>query len=276
MFNYIIWDINPLVFPSFAFLRWYSLFWVLGILSGYQLVLYIFKQEKLPVKELDALAIYVVLGAILGARLGHVIFYEPVYYWNNPIEILPISLYPHFRFTGFAGLASHGGIIGVLIALFFYRRKYKRDYLFLLDRLSIAGALLGGCIRLGNLMNSEIIGLPTSVPWAFVFTRVDQLPRHPAQLYEAIFYFFIFIALFMAWKSTKAKNYSGLLFGLAIILVFIQRFFVEFFKENQVAFEDNLYFNMGQVLSIPMILIGVFAILYAWYSRNRRMEIDHG
>ena len=220
-------------------------------------MLNIYKTEAVEQIELERLTTYVMLGAIIGARFGHILFYDPIYYWNNPIEILPIKIKPAFQFTGLAGLASHGGILGALIALYFYCRKFKKDYLWLADRLMIAGVALGGFIRLGNLMNSEIVGMPTNLPWAFVFTGVDQVPRHPAQLYEAIFYLIISIALYLIWKSKKFNEHYGFIFGLGIALIFAQRFLIEFLKENQVSFEENLALNMGQVLSIPLVIGGI-------------------
>ncbi|MFD2035886.1 prolipoprotein diacylglyceryl transferase [Belliella marina] len=263
MIGYVIWDIDPRIFPGFEYLRWYGLFWAIGMLLGYQVMLKIFKYEKLSQTDLDQLTAYVVLGAIIGARFGHVLFYEPIYYLNNPIEILPIRIEPKFEFTGFAGLASHGGVLGALVALFLYCRKFQKDIFWNLDRLTIAASLMGGFIRLGNLMNSEIIGMSAQAPWAFVFLKVDQVPRHPAQLYEALCYFAIFIILFILWKSGRHRNHKGFLFGLGLLLVFIQRFLMEFLKENQVAFEENLTLNMGQVLSIPLIVIGMMVIVWS-------------
>lgn len=269
---FIIWDIKPELFSGFPYLRWYGIFWAIGILLGYWVMHYIYKREHLSDTDLDKLVMYIVIGILIGARFGHILFYDPVYYWNNPIEILPIRIHPHFQFVGFAGLASHGGVAGALIALYLYNRKYRKSYLSILDRLTIAAALLGAFIRLGNLMNSEIIGTPTSLPWAFIFSRVDQTPRHPAQLYEAIFYLIIFAVLFLIWKSEKFKEYKGLLFGLGLSLIFIQRFVVEFVKENQEAFEDKLFLNMGQILSIPMIILGIAIIVW---SINRPRNLRH-
>lgn len=261
MISYIIWDMDPKIFDGFEFLRWYGLCWAVGMILGYRIMLNIYKVEGIPNVELDKLTTYVMLGAIIGARFGHILFYDPLYYLNNPIEILPIRIKPTFQFTGLAGLASHGGIMGALIALYLYNRKFENDYLWLLDRLVIGGALLGGLIRIGNLMNSEIIGTPTNLPWGFVFTHVDQIPRHPSQLYEAIFYLLIFALLFSLWKSRKTHQHLGLLFGLGLTLIFIQRFIVEFVKEDQVSFEGGLFLNMGQILSIPMMLIGMVFIV---------------
>ena len=266
MILYIIWDIDPRIFHGFEFLRWYGVCWVLGILLGYKIMLNVYKSEDIPTVELDKLTTYIMLGAILGARFGHILFYDPIYYWNNPIEILPFRIKPTFQFTGLAGLASHGGILGALLALYFYNRKFKKDYLWLLDRLTIAGAALGGFIRLGNLMNSEIIGIPSNLPWAFIFARVDQIPRHPSQLYEAIFYLIVSIALYLIWKSGKFYRNNGFIFGTGIALIFAQRFLIEFLKEDQVLFEEALSMNMGQTLSIPLVLVGVFTMIWSLKS----------
>ncbi|CAN5250677.1 prolipoprotein diacylglyceryl transferase [soil metagenome] len=257
MISYIRWDIDPEIFAGFEFLRWYGLCWTIGIILGYRLMLRIYRVEGLSQSDLDKLTTYVILGAIIGARLGHVLFYDPLYYLSNPIEILPIRISPTLQFTGLAGLASHGGILGALVALYLYKRKFRKDYLWTLDRLVIAGALLGGFIRIGNLMNSEMVGTPSQLPWAFIFSRIDQIPRHPAQLYEALFYLSISLILFLVYQSGKVSQYKGFLFGLGIFLLFLQRFLVEYLKENQVEFEQQLQLNMGQLLSIPLIITGI-------------------
>ncbi len=267
MILFVVWEVDPVIFKEIEFLRWYGLCWVLGMLFGYKLMLRIYKSEGIPVTELDKLATYVMIGAILGARFGHILFYDPIYYWHHPIEILPIRTNPSFEFTGLAGLASHGGIMGALLALYLYTKKNKENYLWLLDRLTIAGVALGGFIRLGNLMNSEIIGIPSQLPWAFVFTKIDVIPRHPAQLYEALFYLVLCLILYLSWRSGKFINNRGFLFGLGMALIFAQRFFIEFLKENQVAFEENLRLNMGQILSIPLFLVGLFIIIMSLKSR---------
>lgn len=274
MTSYIIWDIDPVIFADLEFLRWYGFSWAIGMILGYQVMLKIYKHEEIPQTDLDKLTIYVALGTIIGARLGHILFYDPVYYLNNPIEILPIRIEPTFQFTGFAGLASHGGVSGALFALCLYCKKYERDFLLILDRLTIAASLLGGFIRLGNLMNSEIIGTPTEVPWAFVFTQIDRVPRHPAQLYEALFYLAICAILFLLWKSGKVQNLKGFLFGLGLSLVFAQRFLVEFFKENQVAFEENLLLNMGQILSLPLIIIGILIMVWSFKKSAENNKLN--
>ena len=265
----ILWDVDPRLFSGLEFFRWYGVCWALGVLVGYGIMAHIYKTENHPIIELDKVTLYVMLGGILGARFGHILFYDPIHYWNNPIEILPFKVNPTFQFTGLAGLARHGGILGALLALYLYTRKFKESYFALLDRLTIAAAALGGFIRLGNLMNSEIIGIPANVPWAFVFTRIDQIPRHPAQLYEAFFYFAISIVLYFVWKSGRFQRNNGFTFGLGISFIFIQRFLVESVKENQVPFEENLILNMGQTLSIPLVLIGILVMIWSLRSTKK-------
>lgn len=273
MISYIIWDIDPRIFAGVEFLRWYGFCWAMGMILGYQFMLKIYKHEGLSEPDLDKLTTYVALGAIIGARFGHILFYDPIYYLNNPIEILPVRIEPTFQFTGLAGLASHGGVFGALLALYLYSKKYKKDFLWTLDRLTIAASLLGGFIRLGNLMNSEILGIPTQVPWAFVFIRIDQIPRHPAQLYEALFYLAISLVLFLLWKSGKVQNHKGFLFGLGLSLIFVQRFLMEFLKENQVAFEENLHLNMGQILSLPLIIIGILIMVWSYRKSPPQLRL---
>lgn len=266
MISFIVWDIRPNIFHDFEYLRWYGIFWVLGIMLAYIILLKIYKSEDVSPAELDKLFTFLMVGIIFGARFGHILFYDPMHYWNNPIEILPIRVNPTFEFTGLAGLASHGGMIGALFALYLYCRKFRKDYLWLLDRLTIGGAALGGFIRLGNLMNSEIIGIPTNLPWAFIFTEIDQTPRHPAQLYEAISYLTISVVLYLIWNSGRRNKKKGFVFGLGIVLIFTQRFLVEFLKENQVSFEESLTLNMGQILSIPLVLVGVGLMFWSLRS----------
>lgn len=261
---YIHWDIAPEIIPGFQYMRWYGVCWVIGLMVGYQLMKKFYQRNELEVKELDHLTTYLVVGIIVGARLGHILFYDLDYYLQNPIEVLPIKIHPEFQFTGFTGLASHGGIVGALIALYFYHRRYQTNYAWLSDRLMIAGAATGGFIRLGNLFNSEILGIPTGVPWAFVFTRIDEVPRHPAQLYEALFYFALSIASYQVWKSGKFSQRNGFIFGLGLLLIFIQRFLIEFVKESQVSFEENLSLNMGQLLSIPMVIAAIVVMVWRY------------
>jgi len=252
----IHWNVNPEIFRiGFFALRWYSLLFMLAFLVGLYIFNWIYKRENKPVTDLDPLLIYMLLGTIIGARLGHCLFYDPGYYLSHPIKILMV-------WEG--GLASHGAAIGILIALYLYSLKKKdQPFLWLLDRIVIVVALAGSFIRTGNLFNSEIIGKPTHLPWAFIFERVDNIPRHPTQIYEALVYFLIFLLLFFIYKKHGAKVKQGLLFGLFLILVFGFRFLVEFVKAPQEAFEQSMALDMGQLLSIPLVLTGVYFIYRA-------------
>lgn len=261
MIAYIVWDVDPEIFEGISFLRWYGLCWIAGMMVGYAILARTFRASAFSLAELDRLTMYLVIGVVLGARLGHILFYDPLYYLDNPIEILPFRINPKFEFTGLSGLASHGGVVGALAGLYLFQRKFSQSYLWLLDRITICGAALGGFIRLGNLMNSEIIGTPTEMPWAFVFAHVDYLPRHPAQLYEAVFYFIVSITLFTVLRSTSFSDRVGFISGLGMVLIFTQRFFMEFLKENQVGFENQLSLNMGQLLSIPLVVAGLILML---------------
>lgn len=266
MISYIIWDIDPRIFSELEFLRWYGVCWVIGLFLAYQIMRYFYKLEGIPEDELDKFVTYAVVGILIGARLGHILFYDPVHYWNNPIEILPIRVNPTFQFTGLAGLASHGGVAGALLAFYFYKKKFKRDMFWILDRIAIASAPLFASIRIGNLINSEIIGGPSNLPWAFVFERIDHIPRHPTQLYEAFAYLLSGFILFVLWKSRKYVRQRGFIFGLGTTLMASQRFLIEFLKENQVAFEGGIILNMGQILSIPLIVAGIGIMI--WSNRS--------
>jgi prolipoprotein diacylglyceryl transferase len=224
----------------------------------------IFKNENLSEEVLDRLTIYMAIGVIGGARLGHCLFYEPSYYLQHPLEILAIW---------HGGLASHGAAVGILLAIWFFTKKYKKDYLWVLDRVAIVVALSGFFIRMGNLMNSEIYGVETTLPWGFVFLRNNEVaPKHPTQIYEGLVYLAIFILLYRIYWSKKGRHIQGLLISLICILIFTARFFIEFLKEDQVAFEAGMKLNMGQWLSIPFVLLG-FAGLYWSVKRNKRAVI---
>ena len=230
---------------------------------------------KIPDEYLDKLAIYGIIGIFVGARLGHCLFYEPAYYFAHPLEIiLPIQPQPGggYKFSGYQGLASHGGALGLIIALIIYSKKTQQPIFKTIDMISIV-APLGGCfIRLGNLMNSEIIGMPTSKPWAFVFARIDNIPRHPAQLYEAITYLMIFIVMIILYKQKHEKIHNGFFFGLSLALIFTARFLIEFLKERQVPFEKNLSIDMGQILSIPYIILGISFIAYGLIKTKKMIN----
>lgn len=223
----------------------------------------IFKNEDIPMKELDSLSLYMILGTVIGARLGHVLFYEFKYFMQNPLEIFMIW---------HGGLASHGAAIGLLTALYLYTRKStKKSYLWTLDRTVIPIALAAVFIRTGNLMNSEIYGHTTQVSWAFIFHQVDEQPRHPTQIYESIFYLITFAIIIREYWRNKGLMPNGRIFGIFLIGIFFTRFFVEFFKENQATFESSLPINMGQILSIPFVLAGVYFLIK---SRNYEIKKD--
>jgi len=258
------WNTDPVIFwitESFP-LKYYGLLFAIGILIGYQIVKWLYKQENTPTENLEKLTVYIIVGTLLGARLGHVLFYQPDYYFDHPLEIfLPIQeINGSYKFIGFQGLASHGGVIGVFIAIIWYSIKFKTKLLWILDRIAIAGPIAGAFIRFGNFMNSEIYGKPTNGNWGVVFERDDLIPRHPTQLYEALSYFLISAILIYTYKKSKNKEFNGTLFGAFLILLFLARFIIEFFKENQVAFENQMTLNMGQWLSLPFILAGILLI----------------
>lgn len=369
--SYIIWNGNPEIFSvgSFA-LRWYGLFFALGFLISQQILYYMFRKEGKPEKDVDTLTIYMIVATILGARLGHVLFYQPEIIWQEPLSIfLPFEFSP-FKFTGLQGLASHGGAIGILFALWLYSRKRKpgQNYFQILDRIVILVALTGALIRLGNFFNSEIIGTPTDKPWGIVFTgrlteslkddridpdhivkdmvyvQNDSLPagengrkpitiyiffkpqateaqaaglindrvvpllsgrlyeyfdetpqlrldykiarpdaegfvakintvgiaRHPGQLYEAISCVILFLVLFAIWSRHRQHLVTGRIFGIFLVWCFGMRIVIEFLKENQEAFEDRLPINMGQILSIPLVVAGIIILVYT--SRKKETK----
>lgn len=267
------WNVDPVIFwitDSFP-LKYYGALFACGLLLGFYIVRNIYKKENLSLDNLDSLLIYVIVGTVLGARLGHCFFYEADYFLKHPIEILlPIQkIKGAYEFVGYQGLASHGGSIGVLTAMILYCRKYKVQFLGLLDKMAVAVPVTGTFIRLGNFMNSEIYGKPTNGNWGVVFERDDLIPRHPTQLYEAFAYLLIFGILFYMYKSEKIRNAQGLIFGTFLTLLFTARFIIEFFKENQEAFENNMLINMGQILSIPFILIGLGLIFW----KNKKVSV---
>lgn len=278
---FITWDVSPEIFSLGSLsVRWYGLLFALAFVFGYKIEERMFKSENLPPQWLDKLWIYVAVATVIGARLGHCIFYDWAYYKDHLLEIvLPFRFYPEFKFTGYQGLASHGAAIGIITGLWYYSKKISKKSIFwILDRAVVPIALAGFCIRMGNLMNSEIIGLPTEMPWGFRFLNASGIkdpmtPRHPSQLYEAICYMISFgILMFLYWR-TNARNKQGFLFGVFLVLIFTARFFIEFLKENQEAFEDAMTLNMGQLLSIPFVLVGICAILYS--RKIKLLSVDN-
>lgn len=246
----INWNIYPDIFSIGPFsVRWYGLLFATSFLTGFLIIRWVFRLENKPEKDLDELLLHMVLGTVIGARLGHCLFYDLSYYSSNPIRILKI-------WEG--GLASHGAALGIFLALYLYsRKKPDQKFLWLMDRVAIVIPLSGFFIRIGNLFNSEIIGKPTTVAWAFVFQRIDTIPRHPTQLYESFAYLLIFFFLIKTYLHQRDKTRHGLLAGLFLVSAFTCRFFIEFLKENQSYFEDAMPINMGQILSIPLILLGL-------------------
>lgn len=248
-------------------LHWYSLCWLIGLVLAYVVVRKLYKEQKIDDKLFDPLFIYCFVGILAGARLGHCLFYQPEVYlsdWQHVVEMfLPIEFLDGggWHFTGYRGLASHGGTIGLIIALLLYVRKTKLSVWRVLDNIAIATPTTACFIRLGNLMNSEIIGKPTDVPWAFIFERVDMLPRHPGQLYEALVYALLFFITWRLYRRHPEKVGTGYFFGVCLTYIFTTRFFIEFTKEVQVAFENTLPLDLGQLLSIPFIIIGVVCMV---------------
>lgn len=263
MLAFIEWNVNPEIFHLGSIsVRWYGFLFAMAFVAGYFIMTWVFKKEERPQSDLEQLSVYMIFGTVIGARLGHCLFYNPEYYLSNPLEIFKV-------WEG--GLASHGAAIGIIIALYLFSKKRKNyPLLWVLDRIVIVTALGGTFIRLGNLFNSEIIGQPTDVSWAFIFTAVDELPRHPTQLYESIAYLIVFLTLFLVYYKGIEKSRRGLLFGLFLVLVFTFRFFIEFLKENQSGFEEGMALNMGQLLSIPFVIIGLAFILKSFKGETKK------
>lgn len=273
----MIWDCDPEFLNLFEVisLRYYGFLFVTGFALGFAWVWWQHKREGLSTDYLESLLIHIIIGTVVGSRLGHCLFYEPDYFLSNPLEMfLPISIGAEgVQFVGFRGLSSHGGAVGVLLAGIYFSWKTKRAFFPIADKLSVAILLTGSFIRLGNFMNSEILGKPSVGPLAVVFKRVDNIPRHPAQLYESVTYLLLFFLLWFVYHLiTKKSNANkitydgGFVFGLFFVVLFSSRFFLEFFKVNQVAFESSMTLNMGQWLSIPFVIIGLVVM---WWRRPR-------
>jgi hypothetical protein len=270
---FIEWNADPTIITLLGFpIRWYGLCFAFAFLAGFQVVSYMFKKEGRPVEQADQLLIYTMVGTVVGARMGHYFFYEFPLLLVDPVRFFIQMITPPF-----SGLASHGAAIGLFTAFYLYTKKNKgQSYLYVTDRIVIAAALSGFFIRFGNLMNSEIIGKPTDMPWGFKFMRDYEfnpsglaafvVPRHPSQLYEALSCLLLFFILLYLWKLKKGKTQEGFLTGVFMIFVFTLRFFYEFLKENQSSFENGLTLNMGQILSIPAVLFGIGVL---WFSRRK-------
>jgi prolipoprotein diacylglyceryl transferase len=257
MLSFIHWNADPEIFRvGFLAVRWYGLLFASGFLIGYYIGEKMLKSEGVAQAWIDSLFFYIIIATIVGARLGHVFFYGWDYYSQHPGEILKVW---------HGGLASHGGAAGILIALWIHSRLVtKRTMLWSLDRIVVPTALVAAFIRMGNLMNSEIYGIETSLPWGFIFERNGEtMPKHPTQLYEVLFYLLAFVVLMLFYRKSSAKNRPGMLMGLFFILIFLPRFFIEFIKEDQEAFEAGMALNMGQWLSIPFVLAGIYLVIRA-------------
>ena len=251
-------------------IRYYSLMWIIGLVAAYMIVKKVYKQRGIKEEVFEPLFIYCFLGILIGARLGHCLFYEPEYYLTSGkhfIEmLLPIRFMPQggIKMVGYSGLASHGGTIGIIIGMILYCRKYKVKVLECIDMVCVATPLTAACIRLGNLMNSEIVGKPTGTDWGFIFVQNgEDFARHPAQLYEAIAYIIIFIITILIYRKHKEKIGTGFYFGFCIATIFTFRFFIEFCKEVQVDFEQGMTLDMGQLLSIPFVIGGIWLMLHS-------------
>jgi len=258
--QHFIWNIDPVLFSIGPItIHWYGALFASAILAGLQYMKWIYQRENKLVATLDDLLVYAVIGIIIGARLGHVLFYDPSFYFSHPSKIFAI-------WEG--GLASHGGGLGMIIAVYFYAKKNKINQLWLLDRLAMTTALFGIFVRSANFVNAEILGKPSDVPWAIIFQRIDNIPRHPAQLYEAIAYLLIFISLTALYKFSKINKKKGMLLGVFLIMTFTARFIIEVFKQKQAAYGNELMMNTGQMLSIPFFCVGVFLVFYAIKNSN--------
>ncbi|MBN1651796.1 MAG: prolipoprotein diacylglyceryl transferase [Bacteroidales bacterium] len=266
MLAYIDWNVAPQIFHLGSWeVRWYGLLFASSFFFGYILMAKFFKMAKLPENTLDRLATYMLIGTVVGARLGHIFFYEPDYYFAHPIKMLYI-------WEG--GLASHGAAIGILIALGIFAYYEKLNYFWVTDRIAIVVALAGFFIRMGNLMNSEIFGHVTTLPWGFKFYRAfpagtEVLPHHPTQIYEGLSYLLLFVYLIWYFYKKQGKPAVAYLTGIWMIVTWGARFLIEFIKENQVDFEANMTLNMGQWLSIPLIILGFYLV---YYSKKQRAK----
>jgi len=259
--EYFIWNIDPNIFTFGALqLRWYGLLFVGSFFLGLMLLQWVYKRENRDPAVLDNLLLYIMGGAVIGARLMHCLAYEPEFYLSQPLEILKVWK---------GGLASHGGLLGVLIALYIFAKKYKEDYVWLLSRVTMPGALTAAFVRFGNLFNSEILGLPTDKPWAIIFERIDMIPRHPVQLYEAFSYLTLLLILVIVYRKVTPIFATKILPGIFFTFMFIMRFLLEYTKTRQADYTTSLPFTTGQMLSIPFILLGIIWIIWAIKNHHK-------
>ena len=258
--DYFVWNIEPVAITvGFATIRWYGLMFASAFISSYLLMTWMYKREEKNTDEIDDLLTYAAVGTIVGARLGHCLFYDPAFYFSHPLKIFAI-------WEG--GLASHGAILGILIALYLFQRRVAEPYVWFLDRVSIVSALGASFIRTGNFFNSEIVGEPTRVLWAVIFQKIDLLPRHPVQLYEALSYSLIFLLLLFMYKIRGSNIRPGVIFATFLITVFTARFFLEFVKTKQAAYNSEFWMTTGQMLSIPFVMVGLFYLVLPIFKKN--------
>ena len=265
--SFIFWNPDPVVFHLFSFpVRWYSLCWCVALIAGFLVMQHLYRKQKIDDDVFVPLFMYCFIGVIIGARLGHCLFYEPSYYLHHMVEmLLPIrKIGDSWKLVGYEGLASHGGAIGLFIAVWMYARKMGMSPLRVLDNMGIVAPISAAFIRLGNLVNSEIVGTPTQLPWGMIFAANGEgFPRHPAQLYEAIFYLLFFVVAWLLYRAIgegSKRPGTGFFFGLCICVIFTFRFFIEFLKADQVAAEETMWLNIGQLLSIPLAAVGIYCM----------------
>jgi len=266
----IHWNVDPVMFHIGSFgLRYYSLGFLFAFLLGYYIIQWMFRREKVSTDYLESLLVYIFLAVLVGARLGHCLFYEPDYYLTSAHWVEIVWPFSNGQYTGFQGLASHGAAIGILLALWLYWRKYAMNPVWILDRLVVVVALGGAFVRLGNLFNSEIYGVATDMPWGFVFERNGETEaKHPTQLYESLSYFVIFGVSLWYYIRKKGAFRTGSIFGWWLVALFGMRLLIEFVKNDQVGFEAGMVLNMGQLLSLPFI-VGGLAI--AWLAHKEKL-----
>ncbi|MGP1421974.1 MAG: prolipoprotein diacylglyceryl transferase [Tannerella sp.] len=272
MLSDITWTADPAIFTiGSKEIRWYSLMFIIGFGIGYKIVERMWRRESINPKWIDPLLYYTLIGTVVGARFGHCLFYDPGYYLSHPIEILKV-------WEG--GLASHGGVLGIIVAIYFYSKHVSRQsMLWTFDKLVVPTGLVAALIRIGNLMNHEVYGHPTDLPWGFRFIEnlhawrqgaepIFSAPSHPTQIYEAVCYLLTFVLCMWLYFKKEAWKKEGLIFGIFMICIFTARFFIEFLKNNQEDFEAAMPINMGQCLSIPFIVMGIYFVVRAWRRSN--------
>lgn len=258
--QHLIWNIDPVLLHLGPLqLRWYGLLFVGSFFLGAMLLTWMFKREGKDPETIETLLIYLMVGAVIGSRLMHCFAYEPEFYLSHPLEILKIWK---------GGLASHGGLLGVLIAMYIFAKKYHLSYLWLISRVAIPGALTAAFVRFGNFFNSEILGLPTDKPWGIIFERIDMIPRHPVQLYEASAYLILLLLLVTVYKKISPDLFTKLAPGIFFTYMFTVRFLLEYTKTRQADYTTSLPFTTGQMLSIPFILLGLIWMLWVFKSLN--------